>query len=254
MSSIWFPHYRPRPGAMLRLLSFPFAGGGASLYRGWEPFLPPEIELCAVQLPGREGRYREPLCRNIDRMLDEVQYELAGLPEMRCALAGYSVGAIFAYALALRLTSAGAAPAHLVVAACPSPGFVNERALKSSMPDRDFEARVLELNDDTPELLTNRDLLSIMIPSVRADIEIVESFDAGPRTRVSYPISAFGGEADPAVARAHLEDWRSMTTSDFSLRWFPGKHFFMRDCLSDAVSWIAQRLADNSSGACGAAP
>lgn len=248
MSSAWFPYYRHRPDAGLRLICFPFAGGGAGYYQGWEAFLPSGMEVCAVQLPGREGRFREPLCRNLNLLLDEVQRELRAFPEMRSALIGYSVGAIFAYALGRRLVAGGAPPVHLVPIACPSPPFLDDRALKSSMSDAEFEARVIELNDGSPEPV-NRELLSVMIPAIRSDIETVESFDPTERTPLSCPVSVLGGDADPSVERAHLEDWRSFTTSEFRLRYFPGNHFFLRECLPEAARWLGERLLSGVTGA-----
>jgi len=40
----------------MRLFCLPYAGGGASTYRPWAASLPPDVQLCAVQLPGRESR------------------------------------------------------------------------------------------------------------------------------------------------------------------------------------------------------
>ena len=55
----WLVINRPNPQARLRLFCFPYAGGGAATYHAWPGELPTEVEVCAVQLPGRASRSRE---------------------------------------------------------------------------------------------------------------------------------------------------------------------------------------------------
>src|SRR5213596_599497 len=59
-----------------RLICFPHAGGGARAYSDWVHELPAEIEVTAVQLPGRQNRLIEdpatevvPLVRELLRAL-----------------------------------------------------------------------------------------------------------------------------------------------------------------------------------------
>lgn len=242
--SRWFPYRNARNNAELRLFCFPHAGGGASSYHGWKAHLPVSIELCAVQPPGREGRFREPLCRTMDSLLDQLQSEIVPLLDLPAAFFGYSVGAVVAFALALRLKEqAKAAPVHLCVAACPSPRLNVERALRSSMSDSEFESRVLELNEYAPELIEHRELLELMIPVMRADMQIVESLRLGCQLLLSCPIYAVAGDADPRILRAHLEHWGTLTTGPFESRVFPGGHFFIRNNLAEAIASIITQLS-----------
>ena len=50
----WLMCSRPRPDARVRLFCFPHAGAGASVYRRWPAGLPADVELWAIQAPGRE--------------------------------------------------------------------------------------------------------------------------------------------------------------------------------------------------------
>jgi len=56
----------------LRLFCFPYAGGGASIFRQWQENMPEGIEVCAVQLPGRENRIAEPLFTRLLSLVNAV--------------------------------------------------------------------------------------------------------------------------------------------------------------------------------------
>ena len=58
-ATAWLRYWRPRPTTRLRLFCFPYAGGGASVFRNWLPYAAGEVEICPVQLPGREERLVE---------------------------------------------------------------------------------------------------------------------------------------------------------------------------------------------------
>ena len=91
----WITFYRPRPEASIRLFCIPFAGGSSSSYRNWSNELPPHIEVGAVQLPGREDRYREePFCRIDDLVEGLVDSLLPLMRDLPFAFFGHSLGAI----------------------------------------------------------------------------------------------------------------------------------------------------------------
>jgi len=55
----WVSCPRPNPQAKLRLFCFPYAGGRALIFRPWFERLPPTVEVCPLDLPGRGGRLNE---------------------------------------------------------------------------------------------------------------------------------------------------------------------------------------------------
>ena len=241
MSNIWFP-YRKESDAGRRLFCLPFAGGAASFYRSWEPWIGLDTEICAVQLPGREGRFREPRYSDLAAFLDGTLQAITPLLDRPFALLGYSVGAIFAYALALRLEARGTPPSSLVVIACPPPGQLEARALKSTMPDSQFEARVFELSENPTLLKENLELVRLTATIMRADLRIAESLKPGEIDQLSCPVIAVGGQSDSVVESQHIEDWRSVSDNSFEYRTFPGGHFFARERPSEVISWIATQL------------
>ncbi len=72
----WIFASRPNPQARLRLFCFPHAGGGASFFRPWIGMLPPDIEVCPVQLPGRENRLKERPFNQFSPLISELAQAL----------------------------------------------------------------------------------------------------------------------------------------------------------------------------------
>ena len=118
----WVARPRPNARARLRLFCFPFAGGGASTYRGWPAHLPADIEVAAVQLPGREERLRETAFHDATELCVKLVDVLAPYFDRPFAFFGHSMGALVAFELARVLRkSGGPSPAHLFVSARRGP-------------------------------------------------------------------------------------------------------------------------------------
>src|SRR5439155_1489615 len=93
----WLPYRKARPDARIRLFCFAYAGGTASMFRGWQERLPSHVEVCAVQLPGRESRIHEPPMTRMNQLVDSLVPVIAPLLDRPFALFGYSLGAAIAF-------------------------------------------------------------------------------------------------------------------------------------------------------------
>jgi medium-chain acyl-[acyl-carrier-protein] hydrolase len=217
--------------ARVRLLCFPYAGGGASAFRGWSSLLPAELEVCPVQLPGREARLREPALRDLPAAIALLREETRTLRRGRFAFFGHSLGALLAFELTRALRRAGEpAPTHLFVSGCGAP-HVHEPESRS-LSDLSDEAFVAALRGfaGTPEaVLDNRELLTLVLPTLRADFALRDGYRCADEPPLALPITALGGEDDPHVSLHALGAWRVHTSRSFSLQRFPGGHFFFRD-------------------------
>ena len=109
----WFPSLRSRREALVRLFCFPYAGGGASVYRGWASDLPDFVEVCPVQLPGREGRFREPAFTRLGPLVEALTESLRPCLDRPFAFFGHSLGALVAFELSRRLRREGRRPVRL---------------------------------------------------------------------------------------------------------------------------------------------
>ena len=240
---VWLRPFAPNPYANLRLFCFPHAGGGALSFRPWAALFPSEIELCPIQLPGREDRFRETPYTNVDalvRALTQVlyPYELA----RPFALFGHSMGALIAYELAHTLEDQyGMSPVQLFVSARSAPHLPHPGPCLYTLPPDEFVAQLRMLKGTPDELLVDAD--PVWLQRLRADFELNEAYQPRPRTPLSVSIAAFAGRTDPRVSVADMQAWSKHTCRSFALREFESDHFFVYKDYGAVVQAILIALA-----------
>jgi medium-chain acyl-[acyl-carrier-protein] hydrolase len=225
----WLQTFKPRPTAAARLFCFPFAGGGAQSFSQWPNQLPENVELCAVQLPGRETRMREPPIADAHALVRAMAPSL--VPKMRepFVLFGHSMGAILAFELARLLeTQWQLSPRLLIVSGRVAPHRRPPREPINRLPQSEFVEGLRHLNGTPPEILADQQLMAMIAPMLRADFAVHEEYNYRTDTRLQCDVLALGGLRDPEAGRTAIGDWRQMTEGAFSLRMFPGDHFFIQ--------------------------
>jgi medium-chain acyl-[acyl-carrier-protein] hydrolase len=239
----WLPYRKPRPGARLRLFCFPYAGGGASLYRGWQEELPPTLDVCAVQLPGREGRLRDAPVAELTRLVPLVADGLAPHLTPPFAFFGHSMGAVLAFELARELRRRGKpGPVHLFASACPAPHLPDDDATHA-LPEDELIARLRALGGMSEEILAHRELMEMILPVFRADASITETYRHAVEPPLDVPFTAFGGLTDDKATRADLDAWRQHTARAFALAMVPGGHFYIQGAgRAPVVAAVARTL------------
>jgi medium-chain acyl-[acyl-carrier-protein] hydrolase len=238
----WIPFRKPRPGAKIRLFCFPYAGGGASVFRGWQEELPATIEVCAVQLPGREGRLREKPVPDLTALVSMIAGGLAPHLDMPFAFFGYSMGSWIGFELCRELRRhGGPAPRRLVVAACPAPHIPDDDATHH-LPDEELIERLRDLGGMSPEVLAHRELMDMILPVFRADAAVTETHRHVEEPPLDVPIHAMGGLSDEKAGRADMEAWQRHTTGAFALQMFPGGHFFLQTARATLIEAIGKAL------------
>ncbi|MFL6122063.1 thioesterase II family protein [Actinophytocola sp.] len=245
--SPWFPFRAKQGDAEIRLFCLPPAAGAASGYRSWTTRLAPRVEVVPVQLPGRESRFVEdPLTSAgelVARLVDAVGPETGA----RYAVFGHSMGALLAYDLACALAAAGRPPAHLVVSAHvpahlmalkPRPTHV------ARMSDEELRDYLAGNGGLAGELLRDEEVLAILLPLLRADLSVCESYRWTPRPPLEVPITALGGEHDPNAPGALLRRWSELTSAGFRCRLLPGGHHYLYDDPAAAAGAVSETLLD----------
>lgn len=248
----WLPYARAQEVAPVRLFCFPHSGGGASAFRTWRGVLAPTAQVCGVQLPGRENRRAETCHQGMGALLDALVPALAPLlaePGRPYALFGHSMGADVAFALTRRLREEGLpAPVRLFVAAHLPPHLPELEPDAHPLSDREFIARVRRYGGTDDSVWDNQELVDLLLPTLRSDFRLFETFRVGADDRVDCPISVLGGAADPAVQPEALRQWRQLTAGDCSIRLFEGAHFFVERALPDVAKAITADLTRDLKG------
>lgn len=219
---------RDQAGADVRLFCFPSAGSGAASYRLWPARLSPQVDVFRLQPPGRETRFREGLLRSMDDYVDSLLGALVPELDRPFAFFGHSMGSLVAFHVARRLRrDFGRLPAHLIVSAFRSPQAPPMKRLHE-LADGDFIRELRETYDGIPDQLLNEpEVLSLILPIVRADLAVASTHEYAPERPLGCPITAFGGLDDQWVDEAQLAEWGVQTSAEFRLRMFPGNHYYL---------------------------
>ena len=241
--SPWLACYKPNPAARVRLFCFPFAGGGASVYRVWAGDLPSDVEVCPVQLPGRETRMREPAIGGMDALIAAAAPALRPLMDMPFCFFGHSMGAVVSFELArhLRRTD-GPMPLGMFVSGRRAPHVPNPDPPKFDLPESEFIEEIQRLNGTPDEALQSRELMQLMLPVLRADCEVIDTYTYVDESPFSIPVTAFGGLTDDEAPRDEMDAWSEQTSGRFVLRMLPGDHFFLQTARTSLTGLIARDL------------
>jgi pyochelin biosynthesis protein PchC len=229
-------------GAGLRLVCFPHAGGTASFFRSWSRELPPCVELLAVQYPGRQDRLREPAAADVHELADTVAAALLPALDQPLALFGHSLGATIAYEVATRVEQrAGGMLAHLIVSAKPAPARQRHSA-KHLLGDDVLWAEACRLGGVPDELVDSRAVRDLVLPSLRADYRLDETYQPRDRPPLRCPVLACAGGGDPEATPDEVTSWRAVTGGGCTMLTFPGGHFYMLSGLADFIAELVRQI------------
>lgn len=243
-SNPWLVIQRPNPRATLRLFCFPYAGGSALVYRTWADSLPPHIETCALQLPGRGSRMREPPLLDLMELVEVLAPVLEPYFDKPFAFFGHSMGATISFEMVRLLARQGKTlPQHLFVSGRRAPQFPETDRPTYNLPEPEFIEELRRLNGTPRELLENPELMQLMLPLLRADFTLCQTYTLGEAQPLACPITAYGGLQDTCVTREHLEGWRPHTDATFALRMLPGDHFFLHAAQPALLRSLASELS-----------
>ncbi len=226
--SAWIRRYHPAPKAEVRVVAFPHAGGSATYFFPASQALSPDVELLAVQYPGRQDRRHEEHVDDLHRLADLVVPEILPYADRPLVLFGHSMGATLAFEVALRMARAGVVPKGLFVTGRRAPSsFRDERV--HLYRDDDFVAEVKGLSGTDPRMFEDRETLMMILPGLRSDYRAAETYRYEESAPLDCPITVLIGEDDAMVTVDEARMWGRHTTASFTLRVMPGGHFFLNE-------------------------
>lgn len=234
----WFD-CAPCEAPRVRLFCLPYAGAGSSIFRSWPGEVLNGIQVCGIQLPGREDRLGEPAFTRLDPLIEAIADRIGPLLDLPVAFFGHCMGALVAFELARRLRRAGCEPIHLVVSALPAPRLVAQAPVLHTRSTREFVSALTGLNGIPDALLKNPEFLNLMVPTMRADFELCETYWYRAEPPLGCRISAYGGRQDPRCPSNLLGSWGAETSAKFTARYFPGDHFFIESARAAVLSAIS---------------
>ncbi|MFK5951893.1 MAG: alpha/beta fold hydrolase [Desulfobacterium sp.] len=224
----WITSCSPVNDVAIQLFCFSYAGGGASVFRQWQPSLPERIQLCPVQLPGRENRISEPLITSLDELVDVASAELAPYLDLPFAFYGHSIGARIAFELARELRKKlGITPCCLIVSGSRAPHIPEPNPLHH-LSDDAFMSELRRFSGTPEAVLQSKELMEMFLPILRADFAVDETYVYSEDMPLDCPIFVFGGTEDVEAKIKELEAWADHTSKGFCLEMIRGDHFFLQ--------------------------
>lgn len=240
---MWTICFKKRARPRLRLLCFPFAGGSALTFRTWADWLPEDLELHAVQLPGRHPRFDAPPLRSIGAIVGAGVPHFTALFDLPVAFFGHSMGAVVAFESARALAAQGRTIVHLAVSARVAPQLRSRRPQIHRLDDAKF-IEALQAMKGTPDaVLADREMMDLMLPPLRADFTAIETYELIRSDPLACMISAFGGAEDDDVHVSELLAWQEQTTGMTLVETQPGGHFYIDENPRPMLATLTRDLA-----------
>jgi surfactin synthase thioesterase subunit len=239
-SSSWLKGKRNHQ-SKVNVVCFPYAGGSSPIFKNWQRALGDEVQVIPVELPGHGGRIREQLRDSAVDLANELYTELIPLFSKPVVFLGHSMGAILAFETSRLLIERGFSPAHFFAVAAWPPHKKREH-ITYELTDDQFLNRVKELGGIPREVLEHAELLSFILPILRADFKVAEGYVYdGDQPVMSCPITVLAGSED-SFSIELLNKWRELTAGSFSLQMFQGGHFFLQQAEESVLPVIKQKL------------
>ncbi len=241
--NIWLSRSPRVARSRVRLFCFPYAGGGAAIFRRWDELLPAQIEVWALRLPGRELRIHEPPMTDMLDLVELIADTIAPYCDQPFALFGHSMGAGIAYETALELARRHREPMCLMPSARRAPHVPSRNPSRHLLTDEQFLEELRRLKGTPSEVLDSPELMELMLPVLRADFQLADLYVSERRTKLSCPVVAFGGANDAYVASADIGAWRDVSGPGFIMHMLSGDHFYINNEQRELTALVARELS-----------
>jgi medium-chain acyl-[acyl-carrier-protein] hydrolase len=239
----WIICPKPNPQASLRLFCFPYAGGSSLIFRTWADILPKNIEVCAIEYPGRGTQMKSVAFTRLEPLINAIAPILLPYLDKPFAFFGHSMGGLVCFEVARLLCQKyNQNPIHLFISGRSAPQICDRNPPIHTLAEPEFLEEIRLLNGTPAAVLENAELMQLLIPILRADFAVLETYEYVSAPPLEYAIAVFGGLQDREVNIEELEAWKEQTTTSFELEMFAGDHFFLHQDKHLLLQSIARKL------------
>jgi medium-chain acyl-[acyl-carrier-protein] hydrolase len=247
-SECWFRIYRRGRRPQLRLFCFPYAGGSAAVFDGWERALPADVDVFAIQAPGRADRFAEAPIADLREKVARLREAIVPFVDVPYVFIGHSNGALTAFELARTLQIAGSGQLrHLVMSAKRAPHLPRISPLLHALPYDELIEELRSLSATPPAMLANRELMDLCMPMLRADFALAEVGTIAREPRLRTRCTLFRGRRDERIPKDDMLAWREYIDGPVALAEFDGDHFFIDSQRHDVLRTMRDILIDELS-------
>jgi medium-chain acyl-[acyl-carrier-protein] hydrolase len=241
----WFQNGRMGEQVELKMFCFPYAGGTALVFKKWADLLPSTVQVISVELPGRGVRLREAAHVSLPALIDELEEVIRPLLDKPFVFFGHSMGALIAFELARTLRRKyDHEPRALFVSGRRAPQTPRDEPITYNLPHDEFIDELIKIDGTPKEVIEHAELMELMIPLLRADFQLVQTYEYLPDTPLRCPITIYGGLQDNHIPRESLLSWKELTSSRCSLHMLLGDHFFIRSSQAQLLKLLTHELQE----------
>lgn len=244
----WLISFNPQPRPRMRLFCFPYAGGDANIFRDWTVAMPEGVEVIGVQYPGRGCNQDHPPISNCDDMVSQLRVVLAPLLGIDFAFFGHSNGALISFEVTRSLSAESKGRMrHHFLSAKSAPHIMNNKNKLSGLDDEDFVLAIREMGGTPPEVLNDAWLMQRLLPRLRADFALGETYVFRPTARLGCEVSILRGKYDVSVDGEFVKRWSELATGRVRQYSIEGGHFFLHTHKSQVMAIVRTALIECTS-------
>ena len=223
-----FVTLKPLAAPKARLFCFPYAGGSCAIYHEWvDLFTQNNIEVSIIQLPGRGSRFHETAHDSMEAVTRELLLYADHFTDVPYFMFGHSLGSYIAFDLCCSLKSmALELPLTLFASGSAAPHVKKKSKKTFDLPNQEFIQQLLKLGGTPSEVLENEELLKLLLPTLRADFKIAETYNSKP-VEMPFPIEIMCSHEDTRISVEQASAWQNLTALPQDIQYFPRGHFFI---------------------------
>jgi medium-chain acyl-[acyl-carrier-protein] hydrolase len=227
-----------------RVFCFPYSGATAQVFRPLTQLLPEGISIYSCELPGRGRRFGEEIPGTLTEIVEETFLSIKKIIDRPYVFFGHSLGGKIGYEMARYIrTHNHPLPKHLFVTGVRAPQVPKREKNTFDLPRNEFIEKIKEMGGTPEEIINNEEMLDIMVPILRKDFQIYETYRFTPDIPMPFPITAIGGIDDKFVTKEDLEQWSIHTSSLFDMHMLAGDHFFIHDNMNKIAQLITKAIS-----------